>query len=339
MFVIRKKLSADDTLIAFTRYNDVSGTIQTTPDNGVTWIDNPCADTRTNIAYRLPPRTGLTAKCDAATGIVESVRKIVALFLTGVIAFQFVNGAITILLVIVGIGLFVKLLFQLFNALLVIGAIAVDAAFNPTIWYELKCIVKSRMSDNGLVTQAQFDAINARVSQTQSNVVSTVWGAIVATYGHVGMSNIGASYIAFPASDCDDCASDCDDWLAQYSQWNGVTIGSYGEFYADVIQGTARGFVSPIGWTWQNSLTLATNEQCPIDWVEVDMDSDGVARAIAIFDMSDNLLASANPAVGRRVTRLALSAHVGNLKIQTQATSTNNVFKATWVYSIRVRYL
>jgi len=106
-----------------------------------------------------------------------------------------------------------------------------------------------------------------------------------------------------------------------------------------VIQGTPRGFINPIGWTWQNSLTLATSQQCPIDWVEVDMDSNGVAISIALFDMSDNLLVSANPIAGRRVTRLELNTYVGNLKIQTQATSTNNVFKATWIYSIRVRYV
>jgi len=210
VFVIRKKLSADDTLIAFTRYNDITGKIQTTPNGGVTWIDNPCSDTRTNIAYRLPPRSGLTARCDAATGIVESVRKIVALFLTGVIAFQFVNGAITILLVIVGIGLFVKLLFQLFNALLVIGAIAVDAAFNPTVWYEIKCIVNTNISANGIVTQAQFDAIYTQIASTKSNVVSTVWGAIVAVYGPVGMTNMGATYIAIPPSDCAECLEDLD---------------------------------------------------------------------------------------------------------------------------------
>jgi len=208
VFVIRKKLSADDTLIAFTRYNDITGKIQTTPNGGVTWIDNPCADTRTNVAYRLPARSGLTAKCDAATGIVESVRKIVALFLTGVIAFQFVNGAITILLVIVGIGLFVKLIFQLFNALLVIGAIAIDAAFNPTVWYEIKCIVNTNISANGIVTQAQFDAIYTQIAATKSNVVSTVWGAIVAVYGPVGMTNMGASYIAIPPSDCSECIED-----------------------------------------------------------------------------------------------------------------------------------
>lgn len=208
MFAIRKKLSPDDTVIAFTRYNETTGKVQTTPNGGVTWIDNPCADTRTNTAYQLPPRTGLTARCDAATGIVESVRKIVALFLTGVIAFQFVNGAITILLAIVGVGLFIKLIFQLFNALVVVGAIAIDAAFNPTVWYEIKCIVKSNISNDGLVTQAQFDTIYSQIAATKSVVVSTVWGAIVAVYGPVGMTNMGASYIAIPASDCSDCIGD-----------------------------------------------------------------------------------------------------------------------------------
>jgi len=339
MFVIRKKLSADDTLIAFTRYNDVTGKIQTTPNNGVTWIDNPCADTRTNVAYRLPPRIGLTARCDAATGIVESVRKIVALFLTGVVAFQFVNGAITILLVIVGIGLFVKLLFQLFNALLVIGAIAVDAAFNSTIWYELKCIVNSYMSNNGLVTQAQFDAINAQVSASQSNVVSTVWGAIVATYGHVGMSNIGASYIAFPASDCDECCPAS--WFSVHPTWNGITLGAFGFFFADVIASSARGFVNPIGWTWEINATITSDGVCPIVSVLVDVNCNGLANVIAILDASNNVLASVNPSVGRAAWLITLpTPYVSSVvKVVCQATNNINSVRFIHIYDTTVNYL
>jgi len=207
MFVIRKKLSADDTLIAFTRYNENTGKVQTTPDNGATWVDNPCADTRSNIVYQLPPLTGIDARCNAAYGMVESVREIVALYLTGVLAYQFVNIVLTVLLFIAGVSLFIKLIFELFNVLVAIGAIVIDAAFNPLVWHELVCIVQFELTADGVMTEGAKARIAQKIQLDQSQTVYGVWLAVTTLYGAVGMTNAGIDKNL--VGDCDDCVDTC----------------------------------------------------------------------------------------------------------------------------------
>lgn len=210
---------------------------------------------------------------------------------------------------------------------------------------KLYCLLKENGSYSYAVLQAWIDEI---VADSGTNIALGWWATIVNTIAESEWGRrayIGSTGPSVEcATLCDDCAEPpCDDPGQQqstYSAWTGWAFGAYGAYYADVLQGTARGYVDPIGYVWQNSGTITLPQTRTIDYVDVDMDSDGIARSVAIFDMSDNLLVSANPAVGRQTTRLTLpSAYTSDqIKVQTQATNTANSFKATWVYSIVVHW-
>jgi len=221
-------------------------------------------------------------------------------------------------------------------------AAAVDVAFT-TVFYDAvrNVLYCADANDDGVISVGELAIVYSELT-AMAVVSANIIASLIAILGAAGLSNaVGVSTVV--AATCSGCAAcdDLPDWVAIDPTWAGWAFGAHGEYHVDVLQGTARGFVVPIGYTWENYGTLTTADACQIDWVEIDMDSDGDARSVALFDMSDNLLVSANPAVGRHTTRLTLPIYyIGTeIKVQTQATNVINAFKATWVYSIRVHYV
>jgi len=202
----------------------------------------------------------------------------------------------------------------------------------------------SAVDGEGVVT-FDFDCFNrylASGTDITTNVFNVVlFGQIQYLLMWIGADglNFAGAATAITDADCSTCGCE-GEWVATWATWAGWAFGAFGEYYADVLQGTAREYVTPIGYTWQNSGTVTLDNTYLIDWVEIDMDSDGVAISVALFDDLGNLLASDNPAVGRHTTRLEITEEYisDHVNVQTQATNTVDSFKATWVYSIRVHY-
>jgi len=73
MMVIRKRLSATEGAPLNARINPDTGEYQVSPDGGITWVDDPLGDPRSNPAYIQPAPDVPDLKCAAAAGLVVAV--------------------------------------------------------------------------------------------------------------------------------------------------------------------------------------------------------------------------------------------------------------------------
>jgi len=80
------------------RFDTETGDVQTSPDGGVTWVDNPEADPRYGTSYTKPPLGTGTAQCDSAADRVKWIKDfidaLVAAMATAGTAFTLANVAL-----------------------------------------------------------------------------------------------------------------------------------------------------------------------------------------------------------------------------------------------------
>src|SRR5512147_777857 len=90
MDIIRKELSTSAFYPAFLRYDEATDTVQSTPDNGATWVDAPGSDPRRQTSFP-PPETD-HPQCDAAARMVAHMQEILDHVIVG-----FTGGALAII--------------------------------------------------------------------------------------------------------------------------------------------------------------------------------------------------------------------------------------------------
>lgn len=246
MEIVRVKLTADDVNPPGTRYNPDCDCVQTTVDGGTTWTENPGADPRTNDAYRLPPRTGSDPKCDAAEAMTQHFKAQVDQFLAASDAVAFVNAIIQIAGVFFGlIGLFASKIFLIFEALLTIGAIAIDAAMTDDVYDQIKCILYCHLDADGQMTTAGLAAAQSDIDDQIGGTPNIVFDLFAGLWGAVEWSNAGA--VGEYTGECDDCSCTfCYEWSTPEffavtdpnKPWYTIYIG-YGSNPASVIDATA----------------------------------------------------------------------------------------------------
>jgi len=215
--IIRKKLDPAEVGGANTRYNDDCDCIQTTPDDGTTWNDNPGLDPRHNAALQLPPRGGADPQCDAAANMRAQLEKFINTILT--VATQGA-GASAILGVLIffmpAVAILWTLALEIMGGLLTIGQSTINAAFTSGVYDQLECIFYCHIGGDGTCSAAQLAAIEEQIGTDIGGVVQAVMALYLSILGEVGLTNSGA--IGAETGDCSGC--DCG-WCLR---WDGAEI-------------------------------------------------------------------------------------------------------------------
>lgn len=288
MKIVRKKLTADEFSPANKRYVIETDMVQTSPDGGVTWYDDPGADPRHNPLNLLPARSGPDAQCDAAENMMQHFKAQVDAFLTGGSILAVVNVWLGLLLFIPGVNVIVALLLAVADALFTTGVVVIEAAMTDPVYDQIKCILFCHIDADGQMSAEQLAAVYGDIDLLIGGVAAEVFHQVTSAWGEVGFSNAGATGEA--TGDCDDCAcawcyvfdfevSDGgftgvsgSNWV-EGQGWTGVDLGSgsrgwvyiHKEFDASDLIQVGMTFCKPAGSGGNNSvgtvLNLASVEQ------------------------------------------------------------------------------
>jgi len=338
MHVVRKQLVGSEVQPSNFRYDPDTDEAQTTTDDGETWHANPGIDPRHNPAYALPPRGTGDVRCDAAANMVEALR-----FTLNVIA----DAGTTLSRVNTLLGYIQRFMPEITFIIEIIGyavqflavyAEVIEANMTDEVYDALECDLYCGLEDDGSCTAGDLEDILADFFDQYPEVPFTLVQFVFQTWwGEVGLTNAGA--IGTETGDCDECECCISTFTTSYATaWAGWEFGAYGEYYADVLRGTARGYVDPIGYTWENDGTVTLPEEINITTVTIVVEDDGVANAVGVFDMDDNPLGSMSVGTGTTTAVIELAAPYfsDQIKVRSQATNTFNGFKNTWIRSITV---
>lgn len=244
----------DGTIFRFT----TDGKYQSSVDGGVTWVDAPQSDPRASQPVYPPflPPGATGAQCTYADGLKEYIKQglvdqmeesqTVAEIMSNIIGLLAGIGA-ALTPTIIG-----PIVFAILGALIAyIVAHSVDtfkAAFTDDVWNRLKCNIKKNISSDGTVTQANLDAIYAKIGTDETGVTALFLRAVVASMGPILMTNAARQGMGDPDADCSVCDEFCgDDWfwdqegaiITYNSDDKTVTVESVngGAFYYMALQG------------------------------------------------------------------------------------------------------
>lgn len=210
MFVIRKKLSADEITPPTIRYNADCDCIQTTFDGGATWTDSPGSDPRSSPAFRAPPSTEDDPRCTSAAGMVALLRSLVdadqaADSAAGLVVLWFA----ILLAAFPFVGWVADLLLLIADAIVSIGGAAISTAFTEDVYTQFLCVFYDNIDTDGQMSDAQLSDIYTQVATDFDLTVQAVFGLHSSGLGAVGWSNAGA--LATTSADCGSCLTWCID--------------------------------------------------------------------------------------------------------------------------------
>jgi hypothetical protein len=136
-----------------------------------------------------------------------------------------------------------------------------EAAFDETIYDQIRCTFYCHIGTNGQMSQAQFDAVYADFANVTlyPDVITRLWvHSVMDLVGCVGLSDAGVALAA--AADCDTCACTwCHtinfndipgDWFERLSG-TGIPCYDWGAQWVD-------------GQGWLNTETLSLNIELPV---------------------------------------------------------------------------
>jgi len=224
MEIIRGRLKASDVVPANIRYNDGTSTVQTTPDNGATWVDNAAADPRKADAARFPALTTSDPQCDAAANMVKWVKDtidgIIAALAGGATAFTTANLFLQRLSLMFPPALFLVPITAVASDLFDLGATALDDAFPSTVYDDLLCLFYCAADMSGQISASALTTLEAQIVAQLDTLPALIVNEMLFLTGEVGLSNAGT--IGGLTGDCSGCA-DCD-WVVEYD----FSIQNYG---------------------------------------------------------------------------------------------------------------
>lgn len=234
MKFVRRKISVESIDPPNTRYDETCDCVQTRASDTSPWVQDDAADPRHGTRYLLPPRTGGTARCDAAENMMQHFKAQVDAFLTAATILQFVNAVLTLAAIFIpALGILAKLIFVIADALLTIGASVIDAAMTAEVYDQIKCIIYDNIGEDGQMSAAQLADIQTAIDTQIGGTPNLVFDLFTGLWGEVGWSNAGA--VGEFVGDCDDCG-----WCVLYD----FTIEEYG--FAP-LSGTGQ-YVAGVGW-------------------------------------------------------------------------------------------
>lgn len=201
--IIRKRLFADEVGQPGRRYNPECDCIETSPDGGTTWNEDPAADPRTNPAYLLPARTGGDPRCDAAEAMMQHFKAQVDAFLAGSSVWTIVSVFIPLLFFIPGVNIFIPLLFEIVSGLFAIGTEVVDAAMTEAVYDQMKCIFYCHIDADGQMSAAQLAAVQTDIDAQIGGTPNLVFDLFAGLWSEIVFSNAGA--VGEYSGDCDEC--------------------------------------------------------------------------------------------------------------------------------------
>lgn len=229
--VIKSQLSESDVIPSNQRYHEETDTVQFSPDGGATWVDMPSLDPRHSTAFLYPP-LGSDVRCDAAANMVKWMKDFLdqatELLGDGATALAVANEAIRLYTLITGGTLtLLSVLVDVAGALFSLGSTALLAAFDSTTYGALLCCFYCNIGNDGQVSAAQLEDVEAQVTADLNTTAGIVVNALLFLQGEVGLSNAGA--IGSETGDCDDCECErCYTWFFDASD-GGWYVRSTGE--------------------------------------------------------------------------------------------------------------
>lgn len=192
-----------------------SGVLETSDDNGVTWIPSPNSDPR-NTATLLPPlpgAPGAVMRCQAAENIAANFTTQIEQYADEV---ELTGNALEVAAAIAGsiavfLGIFAP--FTAFVAVLaaelvVRGASAVRAAFDGDVWERFKCNLYCRIYEDGTVTNAIIEEIKAQIDIDETGITNILLKQMIDTLGPNGLTNAGRVGGA-DGDTCEECICEC----------------------------------------------------------------------------------------------------------------------------------
>lgn len=199
-------------------YDEDTDLVMWWPPSADAPVENPYADPRHGVIYRLPPVVADDPKCQAAANMTRYISNLIDATLENIAAGSTVAGAVLALLpLLVELGPFailIALLGALVGELFAAGAIAIEAAFTNETFDTLTCIFYCNIEADGSVTAADLTEIETQISAQIGGLAATILNLMFGLMGEVGLSNAGVSGDA-PA-DCSGC--DCaGTWERQFN--------------------------------------------------------------------------------------------------------------------------
>lgn len=235
--VIRKRLDEGEVYPTTIRYVPETNKVQTDPSGTGDWQDTPTADPRISDASRFPPVGGSDPKCQAAANMTRYFENLIGETLSvlgfGLDALGVATSLMPLFVELGGFAIFFDLAFGLATSLIGLGVDTINAEFTPEVYDALQCVFYCLIEDDGSVTEADLNGINAAIGADFSADVYLIMGACFLLMGQVGLSNAGT--LGDAPADCSAC--DCPD---KCHEWSGVGSTSLDALY------TYRNFASSL---------------------------------------------------------------------------------------------
>lgn len=248
----------DDTV--YTRYND-DGIMETSTD-GETWTENREDDPRF-YPPTLPPLPGIPGaelRCEAANNITGYLHSAADQIIADSAAWGNISALLgvlmsVILVIIAGasLGTLSPLALGLVAVLMATGSSAFAAAMTSGVYQDFLCIVYCHTPEDGVYTEANWQAIKAQVLTDITGIAGTFLSENLNIMGIAGMNNASRMGIN-EGLDCDECPCD-DTWchLFDFSidnqEWTVVNSGGWNS-------GT---YQLGTGWRFQDTINTVQN--------------------------------------------------------------------------------
>jgi len=208
MFTVRKNLSARSGAPPNTRVNPETGVVETSMDDGVTWVPDPNNDPRQNPVYMMPPPDVPDVQCAAAAGMVENVRRVIDGAAGGTTVAAIATLLLTLLLI-PGIGWMFAAMLLFASSFVAAGSAGILAAWTEAVYDDLLCAFRNNIDADGKVSWVQLEAVHDDMSLIYSNpLITDTLAGIMQMHREVGFTNAGVVY-ADSEADCDDCGGTC----------------------------------------------------------------------------------------------------------------------------------
>lgn len=210
---------------------DSNGHYQQSTDGGATWEDAPQFDPRNSIPQTPPNPTPDSdgAQCAYADSVVEHFKVGFVDVLTEGQSVEEVLGILTgITEAIFGpltgpIGWIVPAIVAIATAIVAFGITAFEAAFNDTVWHNLRCLIQDNIEADGSFTQTEIDNIYGAIDTVASDIIAqTTLRSWIAALGIQGMTNSAHIGAGNPDA-CTGCACSVDLWSV--TVYSGDNVG------------------------------------------------------------------------------------------------------------------
>lgn len=234
MKVVRKLLTPDEITPPTLRYDATCSCVQFSPDGGVTWVDDPSDDPRSAPKFLKPPLIGSDIACRAANNMTAYIEQTLEGIFTATSVIQ-IGGALLgagILILTDGAGIIVEVFLAVAEAVSALTLTAVEAAFTPTVYDQITCILYCDLNSSGQLTAGKLDDVQAQVDALGNSIVSDVFAGFVAMWGVNGFNNAGV--LGDAPHDCSGCAclfSYCFDFsTSDYASYGVSALSPYGSY-------------------------------------------------------------------------------------------------------------